>query len=128
MGRRRKEEIRDKGIQGSRKQIKPSPPPTLHPSISLCYLSLSSLCVSHVPLSSDLHVYKMEGFRSPSGEISCPRLSSCVQDIRTEGEFERHSSHCLSVSHLMSNIDASLYRRMFCGGCYYELDAVCREY
>lgn len=88
-------------------------------------------CISHFPLSSDLHVYKMEGFFPPSGEISCPRLSYCMQDIRMKGDVDR----CTHTPLLLCLIEEKINKkdiygscRMFCGGCYYDLEAVCREY
>lgn len=48
----------------------------LHPSCSFPF-----------PFPSDLHVYMLEGFFSPSGEISCPRLSFCRRDIKDETQL-----------------------------------------
>lgn len=51
----------------------------------------------------------MGWFLSPSGEISCPRLSSCMQDIKMKGEFGRHSSSFpLSVSPGLNKIIKNL--------------------
>lgn len=101
--------------------------PTYPPSyvFSLCH---HPSCIFHFPLSSDLHVYKMEWFLSPSGEISCPRLPFCMQDIRMKGELgPTHTvSSSLSVSPQLNKNKHCC--RMFCGGFYYSLEAACREY
>lgn len=71
----------------------------------------------------------MEWFLSPSGEISCPRLSFCMQDIRMKGELDRHTLPPPHYQSLLSWTKKKLVCcRMFCGGCYYDLEAVCREY
>ena len=112
-------------LQGSENHPIPRPP-LFSPSIH--HLS----CISHFPLSSDLHVYKMEWFLSPSGEISCPRLSFCIQDIRIKVELDTHTLHHRHCQSLLSwttkKNPKKLCHRMFCGGCYYDLEAVCREY
>ena len=85
--------------------------------------------VSLISLSSDLHVYKMEGFLSPSGEISCPRLSFCMQHIKMKWEFGQ--THAFPPHYRSLLCQAKKKRnscRMFCSGCYYDLEAVCREY
>lgn len=53
------------------------------------------------PFSSDLHVYMMEGFLSLSGEISCPRLSFCRQDIKDETQFLLHAYSLSTSSELL---------------------------
>ncbi len=108
-------------LKGRRKWTWTSPRP---PSI-LCFLPLHHpSCTSHFPLASDLHVYKMEWFLSPSGEISCPRLSY-MQDIRMTGRLDSHTLLLLLPSELNKK---ELCCKMFCGGCYYDFGAVCREY
>lgn len=53
-----------------------------------CLVCIFILPVSFLSLSpSDLHVYMLEGFFSPSGEISCPRLPFCRQDIKDETQL-----------------------------------------
>lgn len=54
-------------------------------------LCLQPSSVFPFPFSSDLHVYMMEGFLSLSGEISCPRLSFCRQDIKDKTQFLHHA-------------------------------------
>ncbi|XP_071359902.1 MHC class II regulatory factor RFX1 isoform X6 [Trachinotus anak] len=72
----------------------------------------------------------MEGFLSPSGEISCPRLSFCMQHIRMKEELDRHTllppQYQSLLSEAKNKIKKKLSCRMFCGGCYYDLEAVCQ--
>lgn len=82
-------------LKNKNKWILPSPPPNLRPLFSPAVVN------PHVslffPLSSDLHVYKMEGFLSPSGEISCPRLSLLHTRYKDEMRIgQTHFSSSLS--------------------------------
>lgn len=49
-------------------------------------LRLHPSCIFPFSFPSDLHVYMLEGFFSPSGEISCPRLS-CRRDRKAETQL-----------------------------------------
>ncbi len=120
----RLEQCKTSHLNGRRKWTLTKPTPALHPLFSSSIHHPS--CISHFPLASDLHVYKMEWFLSPSGEISCPRLSFYMQDIRMKGWLGSHTL-CPSTSLFLAE-QKKFCCRMFCGGCYYDFDAVCREY
>lgn len=57
----------------------------------------------------------MEGFLSPSGEISCPRLSFCMQHIRMKGELDRHT--LLPPQYQSSKFKKKEKKRNFVAGC-----------
>lgn len=114
-------------LKGTRKWTLHSPPPTIHPVFSptviippVSFISLSHLICMFTRWSDfSLHLGRL-------AVQGCP--SACKIKGWKEGwDWHTHTfSSPLSVSPQLNKNKHCC--RMFCGGCYYSLEAACREY